>query len=119
MAEAGAACADCHLDRAKKVVRPDGGACVACHDEGYRATFGEWRETVRRRVEEIRAALHILYKRTLTEAEKAAAGKIEEALRTFDLDGSAGIHNYMFLDDHLTKTLAAVRLLMGPGGANS
>ena len=55
MAEAGAACVDCHLDKSKKVVRPDGGACVACHDETYRATFGEWRDTIRRRVDEIRS----------------------------------------------------------------
>jgi len=115
MAEAGAACADCHLDKAKKVVRPDGGACVACHDESYRATFNEWRAAIRGRVDEIRAALHVLYKRPLTEAEKAEAGRIEEALRTVDLDGSAGIHNHLFLDEHLTKMTAAVKLLVGPG----
>jgi hypothetical protein len=116
MAEAGAACVDCHLDKSKKVVRPDGGACVACHDESYRAMFGEWRASISGRVDEIRAALHVLYKRPLTEAQKAEVGKIEEALRAVDLDGSAGIHNHMFLDEHLTKMTAAVKLLAGPGG---
>jgi nitrate/TMAO reductase-like tetraheme cytochrome c subunit len=116
MAEAGAVCADCHLDKSKKVVRPDGGACVACHDESYRATFSEWRAAIRGRVDEIRAALHVLYKRPLTEAEKAEAGRIEEALRTVDLDGSTGIHNHLFLDGQLTKMAAAVKLLVGPGG---
>jgi len=116
MAEAGTVCADCHLDQAKKVIRPDGGACVACHDESYRAMFGEWRETIRRRVEEIRASLHAVYKRALTDDEKAEAGRIEEILRTVDLDGSVGIHNYMFLDDYLTKTAAAVKVLLSPGG---
>jgi len=115
MAEAGAACADCHLDKSKKVVRPDGGACVACHDEGYRATFGEWRDTIRRRVDEIRSGLHVLYKRTLTETEKVEAGKIEAALRTVDLDGSAGIHNFQFLDDYLTRMTASVKALTGQG----
>jgi len=116
MAEAGAACVDCHLDKAKKVVRPGGEACVACHDEGYRATFGEWRDSIRRRADEIRTGLHAVYKRTLTDAEKTEAGKIEEALRTIDLDGSVGVHNYAFLDDTLTKMTAAVKLLLGPGG---
>jgi nitrate/TMAO reductase-like tetraheme cytochrome c subunit len=111
MAEAGASCADCHLDGAKKVIRPDGGACVACHDEKYRATFTEWRDGVRSRAEGIRSALHALYKRPLTDPEKAEVGRIEAALRTVDFDGSSGIHNYMFIDEHLTKTTSAIKSL--------
>ena len=116
MAEAGTACAGCHLDKAKKVVRPDAGACVACHDESYRATFEEWRGSLRRRVDEIRTVLHSVYKRSLTPSEKVEAGKIEDALRIFELDGSAGIHNFMFFDDTLTRTAAAVKLLAAPQG---
>lgn len=116
MAEAGTSCTGCHLDKAKKIVRPDAGACVACHEESYRATFDEWRGTVRRRVDEIRSALHALYKRSLTPSEKVEAGKIEDTLRTVELDGSSGIHNFMFFDDTLTKTAAAVKLLTAPQG---
>jgi nitrate/TMAO reductase-like tetraheme cytochrome c subunit len=111
MAEAGTSCADCHLDDAKTVVRPDGGACVACHDENYRKTFTEWRDGVRGRVEAIRAALHALYKRSLTDAEKAVVGKIEKSLETIGLDGSSGVHNYMFVDDALTKLEAQIKSL--------
>jgi nitrate/TMAO reductase-like tetraheme cytochrome c subunit len=111
MAEAGATCPDCHVDKAKKVVRPDGGACVACHDEKYRATFTEWRDGVRGRAEEARTALHALYKRTLTDPEKAVVRKIEEALRTVDLDGSSGVHNYMFIDEYLTKLSGTIKSL--------
>jgi len=89
---------------------------VACHDEGYRATFTEWRDSIRRRADEIRAGLHAVYKRTLTDAEKAEAGKIEDALRTLDLDGSSGVHNYAFMDEYLTKMSAAVKVLLNPGG---
>ncbi len=111
MAEGGASCADCHLDQAKKIVRPDGGPCVACHDEKYRATFAEWRDGVRGRAEEVRAGLHALYKGPLTEPEKAEVRKIEEALRTIELDGSSGIHNYMFIDEYLTKTTSSIKSL--------
>jgi len=111
MAEAGASCADCHLDKAKKVVRPDGGACVACHDEKYRATFAAWRDGVRGRAEEVRSALHALYKSLLTDPDKAEVRKIEEALRTVDLDGSSGIHNYMFIDEYLTKISGTIKSL--------
>ncbi len=111
MAEAGAKCSDCHLDEAKKVVRPDGAACVACHDEAYRQTFSEWRDGVNGRVERIRAALHVLYKETLTDAAKEAVGKIERALETIRLDGSAGVHNYLFVDDYLTKLEAQLKSL--------
>jgi nitrate/TMAO reductase-like tetraheme cytochrome c subunit len=114
MAEAGASCADCHLDKAKKVVRPDGGACVACHDEKYRATFTEWRNGVRGRVQEIRTALHALYKRPLADPEKAQVQKFEEALRTIDFDGSSGIHNYMFIDEFLTNTISSIKSLGSP-----
>ncbi len=111
MAEAGASCPDCHLDKAKKVVRPDGGACVACHDEKYRATFTEWRDDVRSRVEKIRSTLHALYKKPLTDPEKAVVQKTEEALRMIDLDGSSGIHNYLFIGEYLTKTSGAIKSL--------
>ncbi|OGD14995.1 MAG: hypothetical protein A2W20_01855 [Candidatus Aminicenantes bacterium RBG_16_66_30] len=113
MAEAGTSCSDCHLDEAKKVVRPDGGACVACHDENYRKTFTEWRDGVRGRVEGIRAGLHALYKRTLTDAEKAVVGRIEKALEMVGLDGSSGVHNYMFVDEYLTKLEAQIKSLSG------
>jgi hypothetical protein len=111
MAEAGASCTDCHLDKAKAVVRPDGGACVACHDEKYRATFTEWQDGVRGRAEEIRSALHALYKGPLTDAQKAEVRKIEEALQTIDLDGSSGVHNYLFIDDYLTRLSGAIKSL--------
>jgi len=111
MAEAGASCPDCHLDKDKKVVRPDDGACVACHDEKYRATFAEWRDGVRGRVERIRSALHALYKGTRTDADKAAIGEIERALDTVGLDGSSGIHNFPFIDDYLTKAEAKLKTL--------
>jgi len=115
MADAGAVCADCHLDKTKKVVRPDGGVCVACHDESYRAMFGEWRDEIRRRADGIRAALHEVYRRTLTDSEKAEAAKVEEALRIVEVDGSGGIHNYIFLDKHLTRMTETVELLAAPG----
>ena len=111
MAEAGTSCPDCHLDKAKKVIRPDGGACVACHDETYRATFTAWRDGVRGRAEEIRSALHALYKRPTTDPERVEIRNIEEALRTIDLDGSSGIHNSMFLDEYLTKMANSIKLL--------
>jgi nitrate/TMAO reductase-like tetraheme cytochrome c subunit len=113
MAEAGASCADCHLDKAGKVIRPDGGACVACHDEKYRATFTEWRDGVRGRAGEVRAALHALYKKPLADPEKAEVGKIEAALRAVDLDGSSGIHNYMFIDEYLTNLTRSIKSLSG------
>jgi hypothetical protein len=111
MAEAGASCPDCHLDKAKKVVRPDGGACVVCHDEKYRATYTEWRDGVRGRADEARAALHVLYKKPLTDPERAEVQKIEEALRTIDLDGSSGVHNYIFIDEYLTKAISSIKSL--------
>ena len=113
MAEAGTTCSDCHLDEAKKVVRPDGGACVACHDENYRKTFTEWRDDVRGRTERLRAVLHDLYKRPLTDAGKTGVAKIEKALETIGLDGSSGVHNYMFIDEYLTKLEAQVKALGG------
>ena len=61
--------------------------------------------------DEARSALHILYKKPLTDPEKAEVSKIEEALRTIDLDGSSGIHNFLFIDEVLTKMSAAIKSL--------
>jgi hypothetical protein len=115
MAEAGADCAACHLDKDRKIVRPDAGACVGCHDENCRKTFEEWRGTALKLAAELRAALHELYKQPLDEAAKTQLKPVEEVLRLFDTDGSSGIHNFSFLEDRLTtaaktvKGLAAVK----------
>jgi len=115
MAEAGADCAACHLDKDKKVVRPGADACVACHDENYRKTFADWRETTSRLAAELRAAVHEVYKRPLDEPAKARLKSAEDLLRLLDTDGSSGIHNYPFLEEALTaaaktvKELAAVK----------
>ncbi|HSA96656.1 MAG TPA: hypothetical protein VLJ16_11425, partial [Acidobacteriota bacterium] len=65
--------------------------------------FAEWRDGVRVRVERLRAALHVLYKQTLSDADKVLVGEIEKTLETVDLDGSSGVHNHMFVDDDLAK----------------
>ena len=119
MADAGASCPDCHVDKDQKVVRPDAGACVACHDEKYKATFEEWRNDVRGRVERIRAGLHALYKQALSDADKALLAEIEKAVDTVGLDGSSGIHNYMFIDEYLTGAEAKLKSLSGGKGGGA
>jgi len=109
MAEAGADCAACHLDEDNKIVRPGAGACVACHDENYRKTFADWRETTLKLVADLRAAVHEAYKRPLDEAAKAHVHSAEELLRLLDTDGSSGIHNFVFLEDALTAAVKTVR----------
>ena len=42
MAEAGIACADCHLTDTKHVVREVAAACVGCHDNAYSDTLHVW-----------------------------------------------------------------------------
>ena len=115
MAQAGTDCAACHLDKDKKIVRPGADACIACHDENYRKTFDEWRETTRQRIAELRAAVHEAYKRAQDEPAKAKLKPAEDLLSFLDTDGSSGIHNYAFLEEALTaatktvKELAAVK----------
>ncbi len=111
MAEAGADCAACHVDGAKKVVRPDAAACAACHDEAYRGTFEEWRTTVSRLLSEARAGLHELYKRPLIDAEKAQVRSIEKGLEALELDGSRGIHNFVFAEEFLTNAVKTIKSL--------
>jgi nitrate/TMAO reductase-like tetraheme cytochrome c subunit len=119
MAEAGASCPDCHVDKDSQVVRPDSGACVACHDEKYKATFEEWRDDVRGRIDRIRTGLHALYKQALSDADKAVLAEIEKALNTVGLDGSSGVHNYMFVDDYLTGAEAKLKSLGGGKGGGA
>jgi hypothetical protein len=111
MAEAGTDCAACHLDKDRQVIRPDAGACVACHDENYRPTFQEWRDTVAKLAADLRAAIHDVSKHPLDGAAKAQLKPIEEILRSIEADGSAGIHNYLFLEETLTAAAKTVKAL--------
>ena len=91
--------------------RPDTGACVACHDENYRKTFQEWRDAIAKLAADLRAAVHEVYKQPLDESAKAQIRSIEEILRAVETDGSAWIHNYVFLEEYLTAAAKTVKAL--------
>jgi len=116
MAEAGTDCAACHVDKEKRVIRPDAASCVACHDEDYRALFEEWRTTIGRLLTEVRAGLHEIYKEPLAEAVKAQVQAIERGLQALELDGSRGVHNYAFAEEFLTNAAKTIKSLGAGAG---
>jgi nitrate/TMAO reductase-like tetraheme cytochrome c subunit len=113
MAEAGIDCAGCHVDAKKGVVRPDAASCVACHGkEDYRKTFGEWQTSVKTLSADLEAALRQARTRARSDDEKKAVRAAEDLLNALVLDGSSGIHNYVFAEDRLTKSLKTIKSLV-------
>lgn len=110
MAEAEATCEDCHLGD-NTIVKPGASSCVACHDEDYRGLFEEWKGNVSTLVDQIRVTLHDLYKKSLTADERTEIRKIEDGLRMFDLDGSSGLHNYLFTEEYLGDVLKTLNIM--------
>ena len=47
----------------------------------------------------------------MDEAAKAQLKPIEEILRAVETDGSAGIHNYVFLEEYLAAAAKTVKAL--------
>jgi hypothetical protein len=112
MAEAGIDCAACHLDAEKRVLRPDGGKCVECHGkEDYRKTFGEWQASIKRLTTDLQAALREARKAALSDEQKKLVQRTENVLKKVAFDGSWGVHNFVALEDCLTKSLKTIKSL--------
>jgi nitrate/TMAO reductase-like tetraheme cytochrome c subunit len=110
MAEAEIGCADCHLDKAKAVRRPGPEACAACHGEDkYKAVAEEQKTAIRRRLDDLRAALHESYRSRPAGAEPAAVLKAEDLVRAAEADGSGGAHNFRYFESALAAAAAEVR----------
>ncbi|UCF84918.1 MAG: cytochrome c3 family protein, partial [Desulfobacteraceae bacterium] len=102
MAEAEVECLDCHLGDNKKIYRSDKGKCAECHDEDYAVMHTEWQSTIKELVSTLTESIKEKRNLTLTPQERDLLREVEKALQTIKLDGSSGIHNYMFIEETLS-----------------
>jgi nitrate/TMAO reductase-like tetraheme cytochrome c subunit len=102
MAQAGAECMDCHLDSEEEVVRPGKTKCLDCHDEGYDELHSEWQQSTKELIQALKILLLEKQKVSLTADQKAILNQTRLILNQIEMDGSAGIHNYTFIEDTLS-----------------
>jgi hypothetical protein len=105
MFEAGAECTDCHLNDQNNIFRSDEKKCLDCHEEDYAEMFTEWQESVKELSLTLTSLLKEKKKLQLTAQEKNTLRETERSLQTIKLDGSSGIHNYMFMEEVLTNLI--------------
>jgi hypothetical protein len=108
MSEAGAECSDCHLNDQNKIFRSDHKKCLDCHEEGYEEMFVEWQQSVKGLSVSLTSLLNAKKKLKLSEQEKIALRETELSLQKIKLDGSSGIHNYMYMEEILTELIKNV-----------
>jgi hypothetical protein len=109
MSEAKVSCTDCHQDEKGKVVRPLPAKCADCHEESYAKTREEWQGTTKNLLNSLRAALAKMKSLALSEEEKSEIQRAEQLLQKIESDGSAGVHNFVFIEDVLTSLLKKVK----------
>lgn len=102
MAEAEVECVDCHLREDDKIYRSNKGKCIDCHDEDYADMFDEWQNSVKDRTSSIESSIREMKKLKLGTEEKTVLLEVEKSIQKIKLDGSSGVHNYMFFDEVLT-----------------
>jgi hypothetical protein len=103
MAEAKAACSDCHKREEGRISRPDASVCANCHEESYKKTFEEWRASFKSHRDSLRAGLAEKKKLRLAKEDSARLAEVEQALARLEDDGSSSVHNSQFIEDLLTK----------------
>jgi hypothetical protein len=101
MAEAEVECLDCHMGDNKEIYRSDKGKCAECHDEDYAGMHTEWQSSIRELMSSLTDSLNAKRKQRLSAQDKEDLRKIENKLQKIKLDGSIGIHNYMFIEEAL------------------
>jgi hypothetical protein len=105
MFEAGAECTDCHLNESNTIFRSDGKKCLDCHEEDYAEMFTEWQQSVRDLSESLTSLLKEKRKLKLSEQAKITISNTERALQNIKLDGSSGIHNYIYMEEILSSLI--------------
>jgi hypothetical protein len=111
MFEAGAECTDCHLNDQNTIFRSDAKKCLDCHEDDYAEMFVEWQQSVKDLSESLRSLLNEKRKLKLSEKEKITLRETQRSYQNIMLDGSTGIHNYMYIEELLTdliKTLESI-----------
>lgn len=108
MSEAEVECSDCHRNPQNRIFRSDAKTCAGCHDEDYEALFSEWQSSVKDLIKELKATINENRKLKLTEEQKNKVREAESFLINIELDGSSGIHNYMFIEETLTSLKRAI-----------
>ena len=103
MAEAGVECIGCHEEAKKQIFRSDGRKCADCHDKAYTEMFDQWQSSFKDKVGALKSAISSLKNRSLSQDQKDQLQKIEQAVETLELDGSAGVHNPVSCEDALTS----------------
>ncbi len=112
MAEAEVECVDCHLSKTNKIFRSDKEKCADCHDEDYAEMHTEWQSSIRDLISSLTDFLNVKKKQKLSLQKSRDLQNIEKILRQIKLDGSIGIHNYMFIEEtliNLKKTLESIQ----------
>jgi hypothetical protein len=103
MASAGAECVDCHINEEDKVSHPDKSKCLDCHEEGYEELHTDWQNSVRNLILEVKSLILDKQKLSLSSDQRTEIRNIRQLLQNIELDGSFGIHNYMFIEETLTS----------------
>ncbi|MCJ7580124.1 MAG: cytochrome c3 family protein [Candidatus Aminicenantes bacterium] len=103
MSSAGADCVDCHVSAEDKVVRPDKNKCLDCHEAGYEELYSDWQSSTQDLIQAIKEHVTEKQKLSLSTEQKAELSSIRSILQKIELDGSLGIHNYMFIEEALTS----------------
>jgi hypothetical protein len=111
MFEAGAECTDCHLNDQNRIFRSDAKKCLDCHEEDYEEMFSEWQQSIRDLSKSLTSFLQEKRKLKLSEEEKVTLREAERFLQNIRLDGSSGIHNYMYMEEMLTSLIKKLESL--------
>jgi len=101
MAEAEVECVDCHLGDNEQIYRPEKGKCTQCHDEDYAEMHTQWQASIRDLISSLSDSLKAKKKLKLLPQDDEALKRIEKELERIKLDGSTGIHNYMYFEEVL------------------
>jgi nitrate/TMAO reductase-like tetraheme cytochrome c subunit len=102
MAEAEVECVGCHLGEDEQIYRPDKGKCAECHDEDYSEMHTEWQNTVKESIATLTESLKKKRNQKLIPQENEILRQVERELERIKLDGSFGIHNYMYIEETLS-----------------
>ena len=103
MQEAEVTCQQCHLNEDQAVVRPEGKACLTCHDEGYDKMLAEWQSENAEKLQNIEKLLDRADSAGVSTANRGRVASLRAMADLLEQDGSRGAHNSALYQEYLDR----------------
>lgn len=110
MKSGGVGCIDCHSDQVK-IIKPDNGICMKCHDNSYKEMSIDWKKDVKKLVSDAELLLKEAPVSELNDEQKTELNETKKIINDIKSYPSIYVHNYDLISSILSEKVKFLKKL--------